>query len=103
MRGALLVLCVFGLVAIARADTKPALVVSITAQGKIFVGGRLVEDKELDARFREVAAKDKDQPIAIEADKATPYGRVVEILDHAKAAGLTHIALATQKPPPPKK
>lgn len=78
------------------------LFVIIDKDGNAFVDGVQLGNKDLRARFAEVAAKSKDALIIIQADKLALHGRVVAIMDLANGLGLKRIAIATeQKEPKP--
>lgn len=79
----------------AAARMTTTLFVDITANGKLFVGGTASTIDEVDRAFREASARDPDTRVIIRADKSAAYKAVVEIVDHAKAGGLAHVALAT--------
>lgn len=77
-------------------DEKVArVVVSIKEDGRIFFDNTQVEDQNIEAAFRETASKNKDALVVIRADKEVIHGRVVMVMDAARIAGLTRIAIAT--------
>src|SRR5690606_19218825 len=56
------------------------------------------------ALVRQAVAADPEVKAVIDADQAVPYGRVMEVIDMVKAAGITKFALSTapkKKPTPP--
>ena len=100
MRAFVILRCLVGLARVTRADDPPpGVVVTIIADGTIVIAGDIVPDDKLDARFRKLAAKDKDRPIYIDADKAIEAKRVDAIVARAKAAGLTHVTLGRPSGP----
>lgn len=72
-----------------------SLVVSVTKGGDIYVGGKLVADRDLDRAFRAAVAQDRDVQLLIRADKTVRHARIVAIMDRAKQAGLSRIAIAS--------
>ena len=72
------------------------IAVGITLEGKLFVGGKAVDDAGLKAAFDDAAKASPDTLVIIEADTSTAHGKVVAVIEAAKAAGLARIALATQ-------
>jgi biopolymer transport protein ExbD len=54
-----------------------------------------IADDALPGKLRELARRDPNTQVVIQADKAVPYARVVFVMDHAKQAGLKQIALRT--------
>jgi biopolymer transport protein ExbD/biopolymer transport protein TolR len=67
----------------------------VTRDNNIFLERQLVTLEELDVRFRQVARKDPQVMVVIQADSKAMHGRVVEVMDAAKVAGLNRLAIAT--------
>ena len=84
----------------APADKHPTLVVTLDAAGKPSVGGNAIDDATLDDLLRMSAADDRDTQVVVKAVRGAPHAAVVKILDHAKAAGLSRLAIATDDAPP---
>ena len=59
--------------------------------------GQEVSPDTLKARFEEAAKKDPETQIIVQADEATHHGRVVGVMELAKAAGLRKLAIATRR------
>lgn len=77
-------------------DTKKAsLVITIPLQGDVDVGGKRIADADVDNLFRAAFARDKETQVVLKADKGVQHGRVVNIMERAKAAGLTRLAIGT--------
>jgi biopolymer transport protein ExbD len=72
--------------------------VQISKQGEIFIASVATTDAALPRTLRDLASRNKDPALVIQADKSAPYARVVFVLDHAKQAGITRISLATAPP-----
>jgi biopolymer transport protein ExbD len=79
------------------AQQRLALVVDVPNDGDVTVRGKPYKDSELDELFRAAIARDKDLQLVVQAHKDTPHARVVAVLDHAKTAGFTKIAIATAR------
>lgn len=73
-----------------------ALTISVTADGRVEVNGKTVEPEHLVKEIRTQLQK-KDQPVVIRGDEAVPYGVVANVLDAARQAGATRLALATRQ------
>ena len=52
-------------------------------------------DAELDNLFRAAFTRDKNTQVVLKADKGVAHGRVVNLMERAKHAGLTRLAIAT--------
>ncbi len=75
--------------------TKASLVLVIPVEGDLAVDGKLVRDADLDNLFRAAFVRDKLTQVVLQADKGAAHGRVVNIMERAKAAGLTKLAIGT--------
>lgn len=74
---------------------KKSLILIIPVSGKISANGTLIEDDQLDNMFRRAFLDDKNTQVVIQADKGVQHGRVVNVMERAKAAGLTRLAIGT--------
>ena len=72
-----------------------SLVLVIPLSGDISVGGKMMPDEKLDAVFQAAFQKDKTTQVVLKADKGVAHGRVVNIMERAKQAGLTRLAIGT--------
>lgn len=75
--------------------SKASLVITIPLQGDVDVGGKRIADADIDNLFRAAFARDKNTQVVLKADKGVQHGRVVNIMERAKAAGLTRLAIGT--------
>lgn len=73
----------------------PPLVVEVSATGEVLVAGKAMPDAALDNLFRATFARDKAALVVIKPDKATPHARLVNLVERAKQAGLTRLAIGT--------
>lgn len=73
--------------------------VGVTTKGEIVVDGKPVTPDQLKAIFDRAKAKDPDTQVIVQADEATYHGRVVGVMELAKAAGLHRLAIATRRAP----
>ena len=75
--------------------TKASLVLVVPLTGDVDVGGKRIPDAELDNLFRAAFARDKNTQVVLKADKGVQHGRVVNLMERAKQAGLTRLAIGT--------
>ena len=75
--------------------SKQSLVLVIPLSGDVSVGGKVMHDDQLDALFHAAFQKDKATQVVLKADRGVAHGRVVNIMERAKQAGLTHLAIGT--------
>jgi biopolymer transport protein TolR len=80
------------------------LVVSVKANGEVYLGETQMPVEELIARLKAVQAEKPDQRIFVRGDKAVDYGRVMEVLGALRSAGFVKAGLvgdmATEGPAP---
>jgi len=72
-----------------------SLVLIIPISGEVSVGGKIMRDDQLDAVFHAAFQRDKATQVVLKADRGVAHGRVVNIMERAKQAGLTHLAIGT--------
>ena len=72
-----------------------SLIVEIPVSGKVMIGGQEYPPDQLDRLFQNAFARDKSTQVVIKADKSVLYGIAVGVMEHAKHAGLTHLAIQT--------
>ena len=68
----------------------------MTAAGAIYVDRQAVTWDQLTARLSGAAGRDRNTTVIIKADKEVGHGRVVAVMDLARAYGLTKLAIATE-------
>jgi biopolymer transport protein ExbD len=80
------------------AAENPPLLVSISANGSLFLGAdRLpVSVERLRKEFAARAAQQPKLQLAISADKAAPFGQIVKVMDAAKETGVKSVNAFTK-------
>ena len=74
---------------------KASLVLEIPIQGDIVIGGKAMPDATIDNVFRAAFQRDKNTQVVLKADKGVVHGRVVNLMERAKQAGLTRLNIGT--------
>ena len=78
---------------------KEPLVITVTSKGQIMVGSNRVENvAKLTPVLQQVLSEREDKTVYLEADKAVPYGRVVQVMAAVKRAGVTKLGMVAQDP-----
>ncbi len=75
------------------AEAQAPLVVSLDAEGRVFLDRDPVPPGTLGALLRPLAAAAPDRPIFVRADRTQPYGAVMRLLAELSAAGFARAAL----------
>ena len=73
------------------------ITVAITTDGKMVVDGKEVSADSLQKIFDDAKGRDSETQVIVQADEATHHGRVVAVMELAKAAGLRRLAIATRR------
>jgi biopolymer transport protein ExbD len=87
----------------ATADVRPTdadLSVAILADGRLVLGGNVVSEEELRAALDETRKKNPDTLVVVQADEGVSHGKVVEVMEWAKNAGLAQLAIGVRDAPP---
>ncbi len=72
------------------------LAVAILADGRAVIGGKVLDDGALKAAFGQAAGKNPELVLLVQADEGVPHGRVVQVMELARAEGLSRLAIATR-------
>ena len=83
----------------ASAMSTPTMVsCSIDAQEQMYVDKVPMEPSEVKSTLMQKRSTDKELRAVINADKSVPHGRVVELIDIIRAAGIEKFAIQTELP-----
>jgi len=70
------------------------LIITITAEGNIFLEEELISQDELASKLEEAALTER--PILIKADQNSSLGSVVEVWDLCRKSGISRVNIATK-------
>ena len=70
--------------------------VAVLADGRAVVEGSVKDDAALRATFESAREKNPDTVVLFQADEGVVHGRVVQVMELARQAGLTRLAIATR-------
>jgi biopolymer transport protein ExbD len=70
--------------------------VAIMADGTTVVEGKAIEMGALKERLQKLLKESPDAQVIIQADTGVHHGRVVEVMEAAKSAGVERLAIATE-------
>jgi len=74
------------------ANREDAIIVSVIRDGKVFFGNERVEPEQLPSMIKERLAQDAERKVYIKADARVRFGRVSQVLDAIRSAGVLRIA-----------
>lgn len=79
-------------------ETPPShLSISVDQNGGVFLNGKSVALEELTEKARDEVQKSSEVQAVISADKDVPHGRVIEVIDGLKLAGVLKFAISTSR------
>ena len=81
------------------ASTAQDLSVAILADGRVVLAGDVVAEEELKKAFDAAKAKNANTLVVIQADEGVPHGKVVQVMELAKGAGLGQLAIGVREGP----
>lgn len=71
--------------------------VSITADGSVFTEGTEVDLAELGRRVQRAVAREELRSVIVIPDREARAGRVVEVMDAVRDAGMENVAIAAER------
>ncbi|MBD8613891.1 biopolymer transporter ExbD [Pseudomonas putida] len=83
--------------AVAPAEQKDPLVVSIDEQGKLFINKDEIQPDLLQTNLQSAKQKDPDVRVQLQADDGVNYGEVARAMASIEKAGITKLAVITAK------
>jgi biopolymer transport protein ExbD len=75
----------------------PTQVITISSNGMIFLGTHPYTIEGLQGQLKEIAAKNPTVKLAVRADKDSPWGSMVQVMDAADTAHIKNIAAFTKE------
>jgi biopolymer transport protein ExbD len=73
------------------------LTLSVAADGLFLLNGEPILAEALVSQLQGIYANRADKTIFLEADRSLPYGRVVDVMDDCRAAGVVTIGVITKR------
>ena len=79
-------------------ESEEPLVISVTADGAIYIQETPVELENLVPRLQAITENKVDTRIYVRGDKGVNYGRVMEVMGNVNIAGFSRVALIAELP-----
>ncbi len=70
-------------------------IVNVMEDGTIIVGGRRIDEAELQAMVRDAVAVNPEQKVTVRGDRGTAYANIIKVLDTCKSEGIQEPYLDT--------
>lgn len=81
----------------AKEDLNENLSITMTKDGQVYFNKQEIIRKELPTLIVAEVSKNPDVLVLVNADEEVSHGKVVELMDEIKMAGVTRLAIATKK------
>ena len=75
------------------------LSVFMASDGRVLVSGTVVTPEELQKALDDAKEKNPDTLVVVQADEGVAHGKVVEVMEMAKRAGLAKLAIGVRDAP----
>jgi biopolymer transport protein TolR len=79
------------------ADSKDAVIVALTREGRLYLAKNPITEDELMTILTERFTGEMNKTMFLKADQAVAYGRVVQIVNQCRRAGIEKIGLMAEK------
>ncbi len=79
-------------------ENKEPLVITVDAQGKLYLQNTVVADDELAPKLTAITGRNPDALIYVRGDKAINYGRILEVMGLVSEAGFNKVSLIAELP-----
>ncbi len=80
-------------------EQKEPLVITVNAEGHLFLQNAAIADDELVPKLQAITKNNPEADIYVRGDRAINYGRVMEVMGMVGAAGFTKVSLITEQAP----
>ena len=77
-----------------------AIMVTVDAEGKVFIDRAEVRPEALGDVLRQVRQSRGLARVYVRADESNTYGRVMQVMGQLRVAGFENVGLVTEPPPP---
>jgi len=81
------------------AVTSKDMSVAVLEDGRLVLSGNVVTQDELKKAFEQAKTDSPDTLVIVQADEGVPHGKVVEVMELAKGAGLAQLAIGVREQP----
>jgi biopolymer transport protein ExbD len=79
------------------ADKEDSILVSVQRDGAVYFGSDKINPDELTTKVKDRLTNKTDKRVFIKADQRARYGKVVEIVDDIRSAGVDEVGLLTEQ------
>jgi biopolymer transport protein ExbD/biopolymer transport protein TolR len=84
-------------IAMQAADKSDAVLISVTRDGKVYLGTDSILAEDLPPKVKDLLTNKLDKTVFVQADQRANYGKVVDVVDNLRAAGVDQLGLLTEQ------
>ena len=77
--------------------SKTPIIVTVTKKGDVYIGDHPYQMADLQTIMLKLAQQFPNETVVVRGDKGAPFGLAVQVMDVARASGLSNISIATSK------
>ena len=81
----------------ADAEKEDAVVLAVTRDGKIYMGGSIIQPDQITTTVKDRISSKLDKTVYVKSDARAKYGDVVTVVDNVRAAGVDSLGLLTER------
>ena len=86
-------------IAMQDADKEDAILVSVVKSGEVYLGTTKTPPDQLPQKVKDLLTSRLDKTVFINADMRAPYGKVADVVDNLRAAGVDNVGLLAEQDP----
>jgi biopolymer transport protein ExbD len=83
------------------AAQRPPTVLTVAADGRVFLRQDEIARGELAGRLRDLHEEDPEAPVYVRGDRSAPYGDVLRVMGLVTQAGISRVSLIAEAEPGP--
>jgi biopolymer transport protein ExbD/biopolymer transport protein TolR len=84
-------------IAMQAADKSDAVMVAISRDGKVYLGSDVILPEDLPPKVKDLLLNKLDKTVFVKSDGRALYGKVVDVVDNLRAAGVDQLGLLTEQ------
>jgi biopolymer transport protein ExbD/biopolymer transport protein TolR len=84
-------------IAMQAADKSDAVLIAVTKDGKVWLGSDQILPEDLPPKVKDLLTNKLDKTVFVKADQRANYGKVVDVVDNLRAAGVDQLGLLTEQ------
>ncbi|HUB82995.1 MAG TPA: biopolymer transporter ExbD [Bryobacteraceae bacterium] len=84
-------------IAMQEADKSDAVLVAVTRDGKVYLGSDQLQPEDLPQKVKDLLTNKLDKTVFVKCDARANYGKIVDVVDNLRAAGVDQLGLLTEQ------